>query len=103
MVAGLGKSGISAAKLLLDVGSEVFLYDGNAQLDVENIIEKLHVEDRSKITTKTGELLAEDLAGIHLCVISPGIDLETPFVKVINEAKVPICIGGFEFPIGDHY
>ena len=90
MVAGLGKSGISAAKLLLDVGSEVFLYDGNAQLDVENIIEKLHVEDRSKITTKTGELLAEDLAGIHLCVISPGIDLETPFVKVINEAKVPI-------------
>ena len=34
MVAGLGKSGISAAKLLLDVGSEVFLYDGNAQLDV---------------------------------------------------------------------
>ena len=90
MVAGLGKSGISAAKLLLDVGSEVFLYDGNAQLDVENIIEKLHVEDRSKITTKTGELLAEDLAGIHLCAISPGIDLETPFVKVINEAKVPI-------------
>ena len=90
MVAGLGKSGISAAKLLLDVGSEVFLYDGNTQLDVENIIEKLHVEDRSKITTKTGELLAEDLAGIHLCVISPGIDLETPFVKVINEAKVPI-------------
>lgn len=90
MVAGLGKSGISAAKLLLDVGSEVLLYDGNAQLDVENIIEKLHVEDRSKITTKTGELLAEDLTGIHLCVISPGIDLETPFVKVINEAKVPI-------------
>ena len=41
MVAGLGKSGISAAKLLLDVGSEVFLYDGNTQLDVENIIEKL--------------------------------------------------------------
>ena len=55
MVAGLGKSGISAAKLLLDVGSEVLLYDGNAQLDVENIIEKLHVEDRSKITTKTGD------------------------------------------------
>ena len=29
LVAGLGKSGISAAKLLLSAGGEVLLYDGN--------------------------------------------------------------------------
>ena len=34
MVAGLGKSGISAAKLLLEAGGEVLLYDGNEEIDI---------------------------------------------------------------------
>ena len=35
LVAGTGISGISSAKLLLEKGGEVILYDGNADLDQE--------------------------------------------------------------------
>ena len=37
-----------------------------------------------------GELKKTDLMGVELCVISPGIPLEAPFVAVIDEAKIPI-------------
>ena len=37
LVAGAGLSGISAAKLLLDMGGEVVLYDSNPGLDPEVI------------------------------------------------------------------
>lgn len=90
MVAGLGKSGISAAKLLLQAGGEVFLYDGNANLDAENILQNFEDEFRPRISMKLGELQADDLDGILVCVISPGINLRTPFVQVLLEDKVQI-------------
>ena len=37
IVAGTGISGIAAAKLLLEIGGEVVLYDGNADRDEEKI------------------------------------------------------------------
>ena len=40
LVAGSGKSGLAAAKLILDRGGEVLLYDGNAGLDEEEIRKK---------------------------------------------------------------
>ena len=40
IVAGSGKSGIAAAKLLLDMGGEVILYDSNKDLDKEEIRKK---------------------------------------------------------------
>jgi UDP-N-acetylmuramoylalanine--D-glutamate ligase len=88
MVAGAGKSGISAAKLLLERGGEVFLYDGNTELKEENL--KKNFGDPKRVTVKLGELKKSDLEGIKLCVISPGIDLEAPFVKVLNENGVQI-------------
>ena len=40
LVAGSGKSGIAAAKLLLQMGGEIVLYDSNDKLDPEKIKEK---------------------------------------------------------------
>ncbi len=40
LVAGTGISGIAAAKLLLDMGGEVVLYDGNENLDEKKLKEK---------------------------------------------------------------
>ena len=90
MVAGLGKSGISAAKLLLEAGGEVLLYDGNEEIDIENILGNFKEEYLSKISFKLGSLSKSDLAGVNLCVISPGIDLMTPFVKVVYDSKIQI-------------
>lgn len=88
LVAGTGISGIAAAKLLLAQGGEVILYDGNTKLSKEKILEKF--EKGAKVTVVLGELKKLDLAGVELCVISPGISLEAPFVPVLDEAKIPI-------------
>lgn len=88
IVAGAGKSGISAARLLLEMGGDIVLYDSNAQLEEKEL--KSRFEDASRVTVVLGELKRSDLLGVELCVISPGIPLDAPFVAVLDEAKIPI-------------
>ena len=88
LVAGSGKSGIAAAKLLLEMGGEVVLYDGNENLDPEKI--KENFEEDAKLTIVLGELTRTDLLGVELSIISPGIPLTAPFVPVLDEAQIPI-------------
>lgn len=88
LVAGTGISGISSARLLLDKGGEVILYDGNAGLDAQKI--RSEFEEDAKITILLGELERQDLAGVELCIISPGISLEAPFVAMLDAARIPI-------------
>lgn len=88
LVAGTGKSGIAAAKLLLEMGGEVVLYDGNSQLDPEKI--KENFDEDANVTIVLGELTRPDLLGVELSIISPGIPLGAPFVAVLDEAKIPI-------------
>lgn len=88
MVAGAGKSGIAATKMLLELGGDVLLYDSNPDLDVEKL--KENFPDTKQLLIKTGELFKSDLTTVSLCVISPGIDLETPFVKILDTANIPI-------------
>lgn len=89
LVAGTGKSGIAAAKLLLAMGGEVVLYDGNTGLDPEKVKEQFE-EHPEKVTVVLGELTRTDLLGVELSIISPGIPLDAPFVPVLDEAKIPI-------------
>lgn len=88
LVAGTGKSGIAAAKLLLEMGGEVVLYDGNDQLNPEKIKESF--EEHKKLNIILGELSRTDLLGVELAIISPGIPLDAPFVPVLDEAKIPL-------------
>ena len=37
-----------------------------------------------------GELKKEDLTDVSLCVISPGISMDAPFVSVLKEADIPV-------------
>jgi UDP-N-acetylmuramoylalanine--D-glutamate ligase len=88
LVAGSGKSGIAAAKLLLSLGGEVILYDGNDKLDPEKL--KNNFEEGAKLTILLGNLTRIDLMGVELAIISPGIPLDAPFVAVLDEAEIPI-------------
>ncbi len=88
LVAGSGKSGIAAAKLMLSMGGDVVLYDSNENLDAEAI--KDNFEEKSHLTVVLGELNRTDLLGVELSVISPGIPLDAPFVAVLDDAKIPI-------------
>lgn len=88
LVAGTGISGIAAAKLLLAQGGEVVLYDGNDKLSADALKKKF--DEGASLKVVLGELKKTDLAGVELCVISPGIPLDAPFVAVLDEAKIPI-------------
>ena len=88
LVAGTGLSGLSAARLLLDMGGEVVLYDSNPRLNPEAL--KKELEEEKRVSVVLGELRRADLRGVEMCIISPGISLEAPFVGVLDEAKIPI-------------
>jgi len=88
MVAGAGKSGLSAARLILETGGQVLLYDSNAKLDADALKKKFG--DGAKITVKLGELERSDISGVQICVMSPGIDLETPFVRMLTDSKIQL-------------
>lgn len=88
LVAGSGISGIAAARLLLGMGGEVVLYDGNAQICEEDLKKKF--DEDAKVSFVLGDLSRTDLLGVELSIISPGISLEAPFVSVITQAGIPI-------------
>lgn len=88
LVAGSGKSGIAASRLMLEMGGEVILYDSNAALDSKKLLSNF--EEGAAISIILGPLSRTDLLGVELAVISPGIPLDAPFVSVLNDAKVPL-------------
>ena len=87
MVAGAGRSGLNAARLLQIAGYTPVLYDENAGLDKASLIRKL---DGNECEIILGELTPEAAARMQFCASSPGIPLTRPFVKVLKEAGVPI-------------
>ena len=88
LVAGSGKSGIAASRLILKTGGEVILYDSNAALHKEELLGRLGEEE--SVSVLLGELKKEDLTDVSLCVISPGISMDAPFVSVLKEADIPV-------------
>lgn len=88
LVAGTGKSGIAAAKLILALGGQVVLYDSNEKLDAQAIRAQFQPQDKLRVLL--GNLIPAALLDVDLAVISPGIPLDVPFVKLIDEAKIPI-------------
>ena len=93
LVAGAGKSGIGSVGLLQGKGAVVVLYDGNKDLSVEQLKEKLSKEeniDATKVEIVLGELEDELCEQLDLCVISPGIPLDVPFVEKLKAHNVVI-------------
>ena len=103
-VAGLGKSGISAANLLLKNGEEVVLFDSNKELDKNVVLDKFDKKYHNKIKIILGDLKASDVKDMEYCVISPGIDLEVEFVKTLKSCNVPVWSEielGYKYSRGD--
>lgn len=90
MVAGMGKSGVSAADLILNIGGRVLLYDSNETLDPETVLSKFDEENVKNIHVKLGRLTEDDIRDIRVCVMSPGISLETDFIKLLLAHRIQL-------------
>ncbi len=81
LIAGLGKSGISAAKLALSRGMEVFAFDGKKRADAEDSIGTLSGDIKISYESDGMELIDE----VSKVVVSPGISFKGDFVKTARD------------------
>lgn len=86
LVVGAGRSGVAAAKLLLDVGKDVVVFDSNVNLDTAAFCKKTG----AAIPFILGEAESEQLKSIDVCVVSPGVSLETDIMKTVSAAGIPV-------------
>lgn len=86
LVVGSGISGVAAVELLELQGADVYLYDSNSKLTIEDIKKKL--PDGSKTKCITGELPV-DMKVDHV-VLSPGVPTDLPWINQMRGAGVEI-------------
>ena len=79
LIVGAGRSGIAAGRMLLTLGKEIVIYDGNTDLDTEAV--KAQIGTTEDILFILGKVQNGDFDGIEKCVVSPGVALDTPVMK----------------------
>ena len=94
IVAGTGKSGISATNLLVKHGVKVYLFDENKDRNVDDIMGK--TGNAELVNVVLGELSDEALKSAQLMVISPGIPVDASFTDIVRNAR-PLRF--FLFPV----
>lgn len=87
LIAGAGRSGINAAELLMKVGENFVIYDGNEELDTKAVCEKIGKENVEFIL---GDFSKFDFSSVDICVVSPGIALDKPIMQSVAEHSIPI-------------
>lgn len=73
LIVGAGRSGINAAQLLIKVGEDFIIYDGNENFDTAAACEKI---GRDNIEFILGDFSGFDFSRVDICVVSPGVSLE---------------------------
>ncbi len=87
LIVGAGRSGIDSARLLLSLGKEFVMFDGNEELDIANVCDRV---GKSDIPFLLGALQDGDLDGIDICVTSPGVPLFSDVLKAVAAKGIPI-------------
>lgn len=88
LVAGAGKSGIAAIELLKEKKASVRLYDGNKDLNIEELRKcNSALQD---VEVLCGELSEEWMDWPDILVLSPGIPTDLPFVDRMRDKGVQI-------------
>ncbi len=82
IIAGAGKSGIAAANLLAGESDNIILYDGNENIDKDELRAKLPTNYNGRIVL--GELSDEDIKNADYLVISPGVPTDLDFVQKLK-------------------
>ena len=88
LIAGAGKSGVCAARLLQKKGAEIVFYDGKKDVDVDKLLGQL--ETKENVAVVLGEINDTILSDIDLMIISPGISIESEIAVKVSEKGIPI-------------
>ncbi len=99
LVIGTGKSGVAAARLLLQEHKNVVLFDGNRELDTDKFYEK--EPELKDVPLILGELTPEQMKLFSVAVISPGVPSDLPMVEALRrngtviwgEIELAYCFG----------
>ena len=88
LIVGTGISGIGAYELLREVGAMPILFDGNENLNIEELKTKLSDADNAEIVLGTvPDALMDELS---LVVLSPGVPTDTPFADSFYQRQIPV-------------
>ncbi len=90
LVIGSGLSGVGSVRLLNQVGARPTVLEENTKVTEEDIVKKLHQEDRDRTRIIIGEISDEILDEMCLVVPSPAVPLDSPTVMRIKEKNIPI-------------
>ncbi|HKL80599.1 MAG TPA: UDP-N-acetylmuramoyl-L-alanine--D-glutamate ligase [Mobilitalea sp.] len=88
LVFGAAKSGISATRLLQKQGASIILYDGNADLKIEDFNNKFDIN--KQFTAVFGEFNESLIDTTELLIISPGIAIDHPLVEKFRGKGIPV-------------
>lgn len=88
LIVGAGRSGICSAQLLEGINEDYCIFDGNTNLDKESVIERIGTD--KDIRFILGECTKEDLKNVDICVVSPGVSLETDVMKTVIAEGIPV-------------
>lgn len=86
LVCGIGKSGISAGKLLNNLGGNVTLQD----MKEKNQIPEAELLEKEGIKFYTGKNPDDIILNQDLIVLSPGVPTNLPFILQAEEHKIPV-------------
>ena len=90
LVIGTGLSGVGSVRLLRQVGAVPVMLEENTKAVKEDIIAKLHEEDRSDTEIIIGSISDEILDTISLTVPSPAVPLDSETILRIKAKNIPI-------------
>ncbi len=88
LVVGAGKSGIGAITLLHTLGANITLFDGNEHANIDEIKSQLSSVGNTEVYI--GKLPDEVLENTQMLVLSPGVPVDTEFVKQFYDRNVTI-------------
>ncbi len=88
LIVGAGRSGICSGQLLTGLNKDFIIFDGNKELDKQSVLERIGTE--KKIPFILGEVSENELDGIDICVVSPGVSLETDVMKKVVSKGIPV-------------
>lgn len=88
LIVGAGRSGIASASMLVKLNKDIIIYDSNTELDKTAVAEKIGTD--KEIGFILGDIDSSALKGIDICVVSPGVPLDTPVMKAVAQCSIPI-------------